>query len=83
VGFVVDKAAVGQVFLRVLQFPLSVSFHQGSILVYVTGDEQDRWMPQFTDIASHPIHMMNNNPVIMLVTLVKVTRKICIYTSKK
>jgi hypothetical protein len=40
VGCVVDKVALGQVFLQVLQFPLSVSFHQGSILVYHLRDEQ-------------------------------------------
>jgi hypothetical protein len=31
VGFVVDKVALGQVFLRVLGFPLSISFHWCSI----------------------------------------------------
>jgi hypothetical protein len=30
VGFVVDKVALGQVFLRVLRFPLSISFHRRS-----------------------------------------------------
>jgi hypothetical protein len=29
-GFVVDKVALGQVFLHVLQFPMSISFHHGS-----------------------------------------------------
>jgi hypothetical protein len=29
VGFVVYKVALGQVSLRVLRFPLSVSFHRG------------------------------------------------------
>jgi hypothetical protein len=31
VGFVVDKVALGQVFLRVIGFPLSISFHWCSI----------------------------------------------------
>jgi hypothetical protein len=31
VGFLVDKLALGQVFLRVLRFPLSISFHRCSI----------------------------------------------------
>jgi hypothetical protein len=30
VGFVVDKVALGQGFPQVLQFPLSISFHQCS-----------------------------------------------------
>jgi hypothetical protein len=34
IGFVVDKGAVGQVFLPVLLFPLSVSFHQRSTLIF-------------------------------------------------
>jgi hypothetical protein len=32
VGFMVDRVAVGQVCLRVLRFPPSVSFHGGSYL---------------------------------------------------
>jgi hypothetical protein len=35
VGFVVDKLALGQVFLRVFRFPLSVAFHRVSILLYM------------------------------------------------
>ena len=31
VRFVVDKVALGQVFLRVFRFPLSISFHRCSI----------------------------------------------------
>jgi hypothetical protein len=30
VGLVVDKVELGQVFFRLLRFPLSVSFHYGS-----------------------------------------------------
>jgi hypothetical protein len=33
VGFVVDKVALGQVFLRVVGFSLSISFHWCSITV--------------------------------------------------
>jgi hypothetical protein len=41
VGFVVDKVALGQVFHRVLRFPLSISLHQDSILIYHDlGEEQ-------------------------------------------
>jgi hypothetical protein len=35
VGFVADKVAVGQVFLRVLRFSLSISFHRGSPRSYI------------------------------------------------
>jgi hypothetical protein len=35
-GFVVDKVALGQVFLHVLQFPMSISFHHGSPYSYIT-----------------------------------------------
>jgi hypothetical protein len=34
IGFVVDKVTVGQVCLRVLRFPLSISLHRISILIY-------------------------------------------------
>jgi Mn2+/Fe2+ NRAMP family transporter len=36
VGFVVDKVALGQIFLGVLHFSLSVSFHHCSIFTYVS-----------------------------------------------
>jgi hypothetical protein len=35
VGFVVDKVALGQVFLRVLRFSLSISFRRGSPYSYI------------------------------------------------
>jgi hypothetical protein len=35
VGFVVDKAVLGQLYLRILQFPLSVKFHQRSTLAFI------------------------------------------------
>jgi hypothetical protein len=40
-SFVVDRVALGQVFLWVLRFHLSISFHHGSPCSYITwGDEQ-------------------------------------------
>jgi hypothetical protein len=35
VGFVVDKVTLGQVFLRVFRFPLSISFHRRSPYSYI------------------------------------------------
>jgi hypothetical protein len=40
VGFVVDKVALGQFFLRVLRFALPLSFHRCSPYPYHLGDEQ-------------------------------------------
>jgi hypothetical protein len=40
VEFVVDKVALGQVFIKFFSFPLSVSFHCDYILIYQLGDEQ-------------------------------------------
>jgi hypothetical protein len=42
VGSVVDKVALGQVFLRVLLFPLSVSFHRGCPYSYITWGMNNR-----------------------------------------
>jgi hypothetical protein len=36
VGFVVDRVALGQAFLRALRFSLSVSFHRCSIFTHVS-----------------------------------------------
>jgi hypothetical protein len=53
VGFVVNIVALGQVFLRVLRFSLSVSFHQVSILIYHLGEGQEvRWLSLLRDIVS-------------------------------
>jgi hypothetical protein len=53
--FVVDKVALGQVFLRVLRFSLSISCHWGSMLIYhVRAEEMAHWWPQFRDTA--PLH---------------------------
>jgi len=35
VGFMMDQVALGQAFLPVLQFPLSVSLHQRSTLILI------------------------------------------------
>jgi hypothetical protein len=40
VEFVVDRVALGQVFLRVIRFPLSMSFHRGSPYSCHQGDKQ-------------------------------------------
>jgi hypothetical protein len=54
VGFVVDKVALGQIFLRVLRFfTVSIIRLWISILVYDLGDEkQARWWSQFRDVVS-------------------------------
>jgi hypothetical protein len=53
VGFVVDKVALGQVFLRVLRFsPVNIIPPRLSLLTYHLGDEQQtRWRPQFRDVV--------------------------------
>jgi hypothetical protein len=56
VGFVVDKVALGQVFLRVLQlFP---TYHSTvDELIYHLGDKQQAAVQR----QSHPVHMNDNN----------------------
>jgi hypothetical protein len=57
VGFVVDKVALGQAFLRVFRFPLNNIPQCFSILIYHLGDEQlARWWPQFRDTVSPHWH---------------------------
>jgi hypothetical protein len=57
VEFVVDKVALGHVFLRVLQFSLSISFHRGSPYSCHLGDEQQACQyPQFRDTVSPHRH---------------------------
>jgi hypothetical protein len=55
VGFVIDKAALGQAFIRVLRVSLvDITPPWLSILLYHLGDEQQvRWSRQFTDITPH------------------------------
>jgi len=57
VGFVVDKVALGQVFLRVLRFsPVSIIPPWFSILIYHLGDEQ-----QFRDVVSPHRNLQSTN----------------------
>jgi hypothetical protein len=70
VGFVVSKVALGQVFLRVLRFSLSVSFHRGSSYscTRITWGMNDRPVGvRSTGTYSHPINMNNNNKSVKLV----------------
>jgi hypothetical protein len=66
VGFVVDKVALGQVSVRVLRFPLSVSFHRGSSCVS-GGEQHASWWTQFRDIASP--HPHEQRQVVLTMTL--------------
>jgi hypothetical protein len=56
--FVVDKAALGQVYPRVLQFsPVRIIRSWLFILIHYLGDEQQAlWWPQFRDIGSPDQH---------------------------
>jgi hypothetical protein len=58
VGFVMDKAAQGEVSLRVLRVsPVSIIPPLLSILIYHLWDEQQaRWWPQFRDVVSPHRH---------------------------
>jgi hypothetical protein len=61
VGFVVDKMAAGQVSFRVLQFPLSVSFHPDSPCSYITWGMKNRLVGGHgSDTSSNSIDMNNN-----------------------
>jgi hypothetical protein len=52
-GFVVDKVALGQAFLGVLRFSLSLSIHRRSPNSHRLGDEQyARQWQQFRDVVS-------------------------------
>jgi hypothetical protein len=64
VGFVVDKAALGQGFLRVLRFPLSLSFHCGSPCSYITWGMNKRPVGgRSSETSSNPIDMNNYSRV--------------------
>jgi hypothetical protein len=60
-GFVVDKVALGQVFLRVIRFsPVNIIPPSLSMFIYYLGDEQyARWWPQFRDVVSPHQKSMN------------------------
>jgi hypothetical protein len=61
VEFVVDKVALGKAFPRVLQFPLSVSFHRGSPYSYIWVTNNRPVSGQSTETQFRPIDMNNNN----------------------
>jgi hypothetical protein len=61
VGFVVDKLELGQVFLQVLQFSLSVSFHCGSPYSYIIWGMNNR--PVGGCIVSHHRHKQHEQLV--------------------
>jgi hypothetical protein len=58
VGFVVDKVAMGQFSLRVLQFLLSISFHHGSPCSYIICGMNNRPTGgRSSETQCHPIDM--------------------------
>jgi hypothetical protein len=59
VGFMVDKA-LGQVFLRLLRFPLSVSFRRGSAVIYHLGVNNRLPGGCISETSCHPIDMNNS-----------------------
>jgi hypothetical protein len=54
VGFVIDKVALGQVFLEVPEFfPVSINLPWLTLLMYYLEDKQQaHWWPQLRDIVS-------------------------------
>jgi hypothetical protein len=60
VWFMVEKVALRQVFLGVLRFPLSVSFHRGCPYSYITWDMNSRCVGgRSSETSSGPIDMNN------------------------
>jgi hypothetical protein len=59
-GFVVDTVALGQDFLRVLRFLLSISFHPGSTVIQHVGMD-NRPAGRSSEAQCHPTDMNNNN----------------------
>jgi hypothetical protein len=60
VGFVVDKLALGQVFLNLFEFSLFISFHRGSILIYILWGTKNRpTVGRSSETCFHPIYMNN------------------------
>jgi hypothetical protein len=56
-GFVVDKQALGQAFLRVIRFSSANTIPPWlSILIYLGDKQQARWWPQHIDTVSHQRH---------------------------
>jgi hypothetical protein len=63
------KVALGQVFSKFFNFPLSISLHRGSPRSYHVGDEQQaRLWPQFRDIISP--QQQTKHPTLLISGLV-------------
>jgi hypothetical protein len=66
VRFVVGKVALGQVFLQVYGFPLSVSFHHCSIHIFILisqGEAGESWEPSNKAIKKHASeHCFHSRP---------------------
>jgi hypothetical protein len=58
VGFVVDKVALGQIFLRVLRFsPVNMSFHAAALQIHITwGMNNMSASGSSSETYSHPIN---------------------------
>jgi hypothetical protein len=56
VGFVVDKVVVGEVFLRVLQTSLSISFYQCSMLMCQREMDNRHASGHSSETSYHTIH---------------------------
>jgi hypothetical protein len=69
VGFVADKVALEQVFLRVLRFPLPVSFHRGFSILTVWGKTNRLVGGCSSETLSHPIDM-NMGSIIDKIVLI-------------
>jgi hypothetical protein len=62
VGFVVDKVALGQVLFQVLRFLPSITFHSGSILIYITWKMKNKPTDGYnSETYSHLFDMNNMN----------------------
>jgi hypothetical protein len=65
VGSVVDKVALGQVFIRVLPILLTISFHRGCSHSYITWGMNDRPLGgSSSETQSHPIDINNMNNLL-------------------
>jgi hypothetical protein len=60
-GFVVDTVALGQDFLRVLRFLLSISFHPGSTVIQHVGMDNRSVAGRSSEAQCHSTDMNNNN----------------------
>jgi hypothetical protein len=62
VGFTLDKVLLGQVFLRLLQFPLSIPIHHGFYSNIIWGMNNRPVGGSNSEISSPPIDMNNHPP---------------------